>query len=563
MGGLKLKTAIYCRVSTDLQEKEHTIESQLEALRHHAKDKGYEIVAEYTDEGYSGACLERPGLDRLRDAIRTRDFELVLFHSPDRLARKAIYQSLILEELGKAGIKPEFLNYPVDDTPESKMLLGMQGLFAEYERAKITERNRRGKMHWARQGALMGGYVPYGYRYVPRDREQGSRATLAIDEGQATVVRDMYHWLIEEHLPCRSIAKRLTELKILSQKGKTHWAPSTVNRMLKEEVYKGIFYYHRAEAVEPSFRKSNARYKQNKLTGRKIRPQKEWITVPVPAIVDEATWEAAQRQLHQNFLHSGRNNKRQQYLLRGLIRCSRCGATYVGALCHGRRNYHCNRIDYLATADGKRCVAGWIKAEPVEKTVWTTIVELMEQPNLLAEEYKRRLAQANVHDAGDQKRKLVESALKQVKTQQDRLTDAYVNKAMELPMYKAKMEELRTKQKQIENQMSELQQGVGQKLRNQEVLTHLKTFCETVSRGLDNLTFEEKQDLLRSLVERITVENNKVKIEVIISLDEKPSDSVGLCPQCIDSGAGYRKHQPRISRKPADRLLQYARMDNH
>ena len=139
------RAATYSRVSTDLQEREQTIESQVEALRKYAQEKGYQLVAEYRDEGYSGAVMERPGLDRLRDALRLHEFEVVLFHSPDRLARKAVYQGLVLEELEKAGVKAEFLNYPVDDTPEGKMLLGMQGLFAEYERAKITERHRRGQ----------------------------------------------------------------------------------------------------------------------------------------------------------------------------------------------------------------------------------------------------------------------------------------------------------------------------------------------------------------------------------------------------------------------------------
>ncbi|MFC1945095.1 recombinase family protein, partial [Chloroflexota bacterium] len=514
----KVRAAIYCRVSTDLQEKQHTIQSQFEALRKYAQDKGYQVVAEYKDEGYSGATLERPGLDHLRDAVRAGDFDIVLFHSPDRLARKAVYQGLVLEEIEKAGMKVEFLNYPVDDSPESKMLLGMQGLFAEYERAKITERNRRGKLHWARQGALMGGYVPYGYCYIARDRERGSRATLAIDEAEAAVVQDMYRWFLEEKLSCRAIAKRMTDQGIPSKKGKTHWAPSTVNRMLKEEVYKGIFYYHRAEAVEPSFRKNNSRYNRNKLTGRKLRPQDEWIAVPVPVIVDETTWDAAQRQLHQNFLHSPRNNKKHDYLLRGLIRCSHCGATYVGAFNYGRRNYLCNRKDYLAISDGKRCGAGLVQAEPVEEAVWAAIAEAMKQPERLVEEYQRRIAHEDMPDTIDQERKLLEVALKHVKAQQDRITDAYVNEALELPQYKVKMEELRAKQKQIENQLAESERRAQRRLQDKDTLTKLEAFCEAVSRGLDNLTFVEKQELLRLVVERITIDTDKVRVEAIIPL---------------------------------------------
>ena len=169
---------IYARVSTDLQEKEQTVISQLEALRAYAQERCYSIVDEYIDDGYSGATLDRPGLDRLRDALRTDDLDLVLFHSPDRLARKAVYQGLVLEEIEKAGVRVEFLNYPVDDSPESRMLLGMQGLFAEYERAKIMERTRRGKLQRAREGALVGGHAPFGYRWIKRN--EASRAKLEV-----------------------------------------------------------------------------------------------------------------------------------------------------------------------------------------------------------------------------------------------------------------------------------------------------------------------------------------------------------------------------------------------
>ena len=174
------RVGLYGRVSSDVQEKEHTIWSQMDDLRRHAQQHGYDVVEEYLDEGYSGATLQRPGLDRLRDAITTGQLDVVLFHSPDSLDRKAVYQYLILEEMEKAGVRPEFLDCPVDDSPESKMLLGMQGLFAEYERAKIVERTRRGKLHRAREGALVGGHAPYGYTWIKRSEHH--RAQLEIDD---------------------------------------------------------------------------------------------------------------------------------------------------------------------------------------------------------------------------------------------------------------------------------------------------------------------------------------------------------------------------------------------
>ncbi len=215
------RTAIYARVSSDRQEREATIQSQLEALRRYAAANGYEASAEYLDDGHSGSVLAGPGLDALRDSVSSGEVDVVLIHSPDRLARKALYQHLVLEEMEQASVRVEFINHPVDDSPEGKMMLGMQGLFAEYERAKITERTRRGKLHWARKGALVGGHSPYGYTWLRRTDQE--RARLEVYEPHAAVVREMYRWLVEEKLSTRAIARRLTEAGVPRSRGAVQW----------------------------------------------------------------------------------------------------------------------------------------------------------------------------------------------------------------------------------------------------------------------------------------------------------------------------------------------------
>jgi len=141
---------LYARVSSDRQEKEETVQNQLEALRTHVQGNGYQLAGGFVDEGFSGASLARPALDQLRDAAAKGDIDLILVHSPDRLARKVAYQAILLEEFQKNGVQVEFLNHPLDDSPEGQLLLTMQGAVAEYERAKISERTRRGKQFWAR-----------------------------------------------------------------------------------------------------------------------------------------------------------------------------------------------------------------------------------------------------------------------------------------------------------------------------------------------------------------------------------------------------------------------------
>ena len=524
----------YARVSSGRQENEETIQSQVAELHARMMEDGVADPQGFSDEGFSRDNLVRPGLDQLRDLAIQGDLERLYIQCPDRLASGAKLIFLV-EEFQKAGVEVIFLKGAVEDTPEGMLLLHMQGAIAEYERTKIAERTRRGKMYWSKQGALMGGFVPYGYRYVPRDRESNHRATLQIDEAEASVVRDMFRWLIEEEMSCRGIARRLTDQKIITRKGKTHWTPSVVNRMLKQETYKGTFYYHRAEPVEPSYRINKAKYPKYKLTGRKLRPVEEWISAPVPAILDAATWEQAQRQLQLNFLHSPRNNTSHAYLLRSLIRCSWCGSTFVGAFSHGRRNYHCNRFDPLASNTGERCRAPQVRAEPVEDAVWAAITDALRRPEALVGEFRRQIAQAEAPDGKEMERKQLETALKRLNSQQDRITDAYINEAMELPLYKSQMDRIRERRQQLEQSLSDVEKRKQLWQVEQQALTRLESFTEMVSEGLEGLTFEEKQKLLRLVVEKIVVEEGKVRVEAIIPLDDTSGDLVGLRPPGADA----------------------------
>ncbi len=491
----KLIAALYTRVSTDLQEKEQTIASQLEALRAYAAQKGYAIAAEYADNGYSGAMLQRPGLDALRDALTSGSFDLVLFHSPDRLARRALYQEIVLEEMREAGVRPEFLNFTADDSPESQMLLGMQGLFAEYERTKIAERTRRGKLHHARNGALVSHVSPYGYHFVRRSEAQ--RAHLELDDARAVVVQQMYTWLIEERLSTRAVARRLTSRGIPTSRGANQWQPIAVDRIFRNTAYKGAVQYRPHGAEDGP------------------------ISIAVPPIVSPSLWEAAQEQLHQNGLHSPRNNKRHPYLLRGLVKCPRCGGSYYGFAKHGRRGYRCLRVHSANSSTGQRCAPGAINAEPLEQIVWQAVTEALQQPDVLRQEYERRTAEAASVSGLEAERKQVSLALKRVTVQEDRITDAYRNEAMDLHRYKAEMHNLQERRAELGHAAKDIDRRAQQELDSRNVLQHLDRFCHQVASGLGTMTFEERQQLLRLVVERVTVKDSTVHIETVIPLDDK------------------------------------------
>jgi site-specific DNA recombinase len=160
--------AIYARVSTARQEEEEIIKTQLSAVREFAKQHGYTIVQEYMDDGWSGDILARPQLDKLRQDVSKKIWQAVLVYDPDRLARRYSYQELIMDELREKDVEVLFVTTPSPKTGEEKILHGVKGLFAEYERVKITERFRLGKMRKAKEGHVLVSEAPYGYAVISK-----------------------------------------------------------------------------------------------------------------------------------------------------------------------------------------------------------------------------------------------------------------------------------------------------------------------------------------------------------------------------------------------------------
>src|SRR6266403_2609761 len=233
-------TAIYARVSSEQQREENTIASQTASLIEFAKAHDLDVPKEWVfeDEGYSGATLERPGLERVRDLAAEGQIQVMLAYSPDRLSRKYAYQILLIEELARHGVETVFVKSPQGDSAEDQLLLQFQGMIAEYERAQILERSRRGKRHRARQGqvSVLSG-APFGYRYV-RKSEQ-SAAYYEINEVEAVVVRWVYERYTIDGLSIGAITRLLNEQRIPTRKQTGRWERSTVWAMLRNPAYKG------------------------------------------------------------------------------------------------------------------------------------------------------------------------------------------------------------------------------------------------------------------------------------------------------------------------------------
>jgi site-specific DNA recombinase len=307
-----MEVALYARVSTLRQQQQQTIDQQLTRLREYVASQPDWHLADnhiYLDDGYRGARLNRPGLDRLRDQAALAAFQRVLITAPDRLARKFVHQMLLVDELSGHGCPVEFLDRPMSEDPHDQLLLQIRGAVAEYERTLIAERMRRGRQAKLRNGQLLPWTrPPYGYRVDP-DRPRDPDG-VRVDPVQAAVVTQMFAWYSDPRSPISlyEVAKRLSEAKIPTPTGKQRWNVASVRGILRSPSYTGTAYSGRTRPAPARRRKSAL---QPIGSGQSVQPTapEEWIAVSVPAIVTLETFTTVQVRLDRNVQMARRNNK--------------------------------------------------------------------------------------------------------------------------------------------------------------------------------------------------------------------------------------------------------------
>src|ERR1700674_547489 len=279
------RVAIYARVSSEAQTRDHTIGSQIAALQERIAADGFVLEPDhgYVDDGYSGTTLLRPALEKLRDAVAGGRVERVYVHAPDRLARRHAYLVLLIEEFDRAGAEVIFLNHPIGTTAEDALLLQVQGMIAEYERAKLLERVRRGRRHAARSGAvsaLTG--APFGYRYISCS-QGGGVARFEVVDDEARLVRSIGL----DRLSLRDVCRRLQQMGCKSPRGLRHWSATTLRSILGNPAYIGRAVLGRSRIVAAGPRPCLLRRNSPPVpsaTRRVAGPREEWIEIAVPAL---------------------------------------------------------------------------------------------------------------------------------------------------------------------------------------------------------------------------------------------------------------------------------------
>ncbi len=528
-----IRAASYARVSSEQQEAAHTIASQTAALSQRAQSDGTPVPPErqFVDDGYSGATLVRPALDRLRDLATVGAIDRIYVHSPDRLARNYAYQVLLLDEWRRRGVEVLFLNRPLGQSPEDDLLLQVQGIVAEYERAKIMERSRRGKKHAAQSGSLnVMSNAPFGYRYVSV-REGGGQARFEPVAEQARIVQQIFSWIGRDRCSLADVCRRLQKAGEVTATGKRIWSRQAVWHILQNPAYQGRAAYGKTHMM-PRGKKARPRAAR----GRPAEPRrsnapvaadpKDWVFVPVPALVDVALFRATQEQLQENRSRARLGRRRPGYLLQGLTCCARCGYAYYGKTTRQRgaggrmkdfRYYRCSGSDGYRFGGEPICSNAQVQGEFLETTVWHEVCDLLMHPERLEQEY---------HGGGS-----IGASLESVETLRaqrlklhhalERLIDSFTEGLIEKDQFTSRMARTKSRIADLDSRIRADAGDVDQLEHLRLAISRLRELAVAVGPHFANYDWHRRRDMIRTLVQRIEIGPEGIKIVFCVTQERR------------------------------------------
>src|SRR5262245_22212182 len=507
--------AIYARVSSASQKEEETIVSQTAALKGYAISLGLVVPSDwiFEDEGFSGSTLIRPALERLRDLVAQVHVGVLLCHAPDRLARRYAYQVLLLEEFTRAGTEVRFLKAPPADTPEAALLVQVQGVIAEYEKAQILERTRRGKVHRAKAGSVsvLSG-APFGYRYVRKGPDTAARYEIV--EQEARTVRELFRRYAEEQVSLRALGKWLTDQAIPTAAGKTLWDHSTVRELLRNPAYRGRAAFGRTGQLNEPPRVTRRRRlsgtKAARQPARRRTSRDHWIEIPVPAIVSDDVFDLAARRFEDNRRFAARRTK-EPSLLQGLIACRRCGYAYFRAPKvnpGGRRYvYYCcaGTLDAGKRRGGRVCHNRSVRQDHLDALVWEHVTRLMSDPAIIRRELDRRLEERRQGPAATSERSHLRQELSRNASAMRRLLVAYEEGLVSLDQLRDRMPELRRREKSLSGQIESLDNHLANEETYLKLAENLENFLTRLRDAATSSSVRERQQVLRLVVREVLV----------------------------------------------------------
>jgi len=572
------KAVLYARVSSDVQKKERTIESQITELKSQIKEGGAVLVKEYVDDGYSGARLDRPALEELRRFVKTPLFDSIYFLNTDRIARDVTYQIIIISEILKQRKQLIINGRDYVENPENKFTLTVFGAVAELEKAKIIERFTRGKQHKLRQGCIpTQGSRMYGYDYIRKT--QTSPGTLVLNEREAVVVQKIFQMYAGGNTGLSRISRHLEERNAPRKTGAKPWHTQMVKNILKNQAYVGIKYFNTQHEV---------RQYANPLFGtgptkRKVimRPREEWIGIQVPAIVSKELFDKVQARLQWNSRHY-RNPKRVQ-LLSSLIECGRCGRSCFGyqrrykykrsmkpAAVGFKRAYMCSGKHefpmHFARAGMARCPNPEIASQLLEERVFAIIGETMTDPFKLRArlEYASR-EERTVERQIEAQLKAIDTRIQQRGAEKKRILDLYAVGDLDRDAYARRSLRCDHQISQEKAQRDELVKRIPILNDPHLIDVSVRQYVESVRARLESATdFDTKRQFLVDHVIKVVYGNDRVALYGSVAVNLRPGETPGQRGDTSKIGfciEGTLSRKPRVGNR-IPRCAAQLRIDN-
>jgi site-specific DNA recombinase len=511
-----VRVALYARVSSQKQADEMTILSQRQAVIDRIIEDGFTIDPgfEFCDDGCSGSELYRPSLERLRDQIASSIIDRLYVLSPDRLARKFAHQALLLDEFAKHDCQIVFVNQQgLPDSPETNLLVQMQGMIAEYEREKILERTRRGRRYAAACGRVsILSKAPFGYRYVSKACGDGE-ARWVIDLPQSETVKLMFELVGQHRSTLSGVCRELQSRNIVTAKGKPGWDRSTVRGILVNPAYYGRARYGKERMVPRKPGKRTAR-------GAPLLPRRskvavatslaEQVTINVPPIVSQSLFDKVQQQMEENRKRQRVRQSGPKHLLSGLTLCGQCGSAFCIRKMGGGKYYYyrclgteSHRHNGQAICDNRS-----VKGRELEARVWSEVCELLRDPSRLVQELERR--QQQPADSGELS--VLQRRVDDLRGRLDRLIDAYTQGLLEKSEFENRIAPLRATHDREIAALASLRGRLEDGDSWQDLATGIEHLSQQVEERLSTATQTLKRELVMLLIKQIEIHAREIRI---------------------------------------------------
>lgn len=500
------KAVFYARVSSDLQQKERSIESQLAELRRQIEKAGHKLIQEYVDDGYSGALLDRPAMNNLRADLKSDKFETIYILNADRIARDVTYQNIIVGEILRHKKQLIINGKDYISNPENKFTLTVLGAVSELERAKLIERVTRGRQHRLKQGILLGnGHHLYGYTYSRKTKE--SWPSYAINEAEAKVVLYAFQKYANGQIGIRTISRQLEKMGVPMIKGRNCLNQSSLRHILGNRTYLGVRYFNTMK---------ESRIPQDPLSGTKkdkriYTPPSEWIGIKIPAIISQELYDKVQKRLRFN--EECYRNSKQPQLLSQLVWCDQCGTR-----CYAYRRFK-RRVVYACRSRATKSHISEINGHVLESCTFELIESAMFDAAKLGNhvDLLKRKKRSNGIKVQRQLKKL-DKKIESITTQKSRIVDLYAARSIDSDEYFKRIRDYERQLKDLKDERGKLTKFIPLFQKIEVIERSIIEFCSQAKVDYEKCKdFQSRRQFLLDRISKVTFDRRnrayaKIKI---------------------------------------------------